>query len=109
MWVDGQGVLHSVALPDPTDVMTGDFLRGLDALLAAERERLSDIVEDAQMRLLAMDWSRVGSSESDVELAPPRDLLNGAVRTPDDVSDAIGRVPERWRLDAVLALGDYID
>lgn len=109
MWVDGQGVLHTVALPDPTDVMTDEFRRGLDSLLAAERARLSDIVEEAQMRLLEMEWSHMGRSESDVESTPPRDLLHGAVHTSDDVSDAIEGVPERWRLDVALALEDYID
>lgn len=109
MWVDGKGVLHTVALPDPTDVMTGEFRRGLDSLLAAERERLSDIVEDVQARLLEMDWSHVNRSESGIEATPPRDLLRGAVRTFDDVSDAIERVQERWRLDVALALEDYID
>lgn len=109
MWVDGQGVLHTVALPDPTDVMTGEFRRGLDALLAAERERLSGIVEEVQIRLLKMDWSHMSRSDSDVESTPPQALLHGAVHTSGDISDAIERVQERWRLDVALALEDYID
>ncbi|MDZ5662305.1 hypothetical protein SFC79_11055 [Nocardioides sp. S-58] len=55
MWVDSNGVLHTVGLPDPADVMTGEFRRGVDALLAAERERLSDMVDEVQTRLLEMD------------------------------------------------------
>lgn len=109
MWVDGKGVLHTVALPDPTDVMTGEFCRGLDSLLVAERERLRGIIEDVQARLLEMDWSHMNRSEVDVDSTPPRELLHGAVQTSDDVSDAIERVPERWRLDVALALEDYID
>lgn len=109
MWVDGKGVLHTVALPDPTDVMAGEFCRGLDSLLVDEREHLRDIVEDVQTRLLEMDWSHMNRSEFDVESTPPRDLLHGAVQTSVDVSDAIERVQERWRLDVALALEDYID
>ncbi|NPD05998.1 hypothetical protein HN031_15050 [Nocardioides sp. zg-1308] len=108
MWVDSNGVLHTVGLPDPADVMTGEFRRGVDALLAAERERLSDMVDEVQTRLLEMDWSHL-RSECDVESTPPPNLLHGAVQTSDDVSDAIERVQERWRLDVALALEDYID
>lgn len=29
MWLDGERVLHTVALPDPTERMTGELCRGL--------------------------------------------------------------------------------
>ena len=44
-----------------------------------------------------------------VGLTPPAKILRRSIRDAEDVLVAIGRVDERWRLDAILALEDYID
>lgn len=109
MWVDDDNVLHTVALPTPTDVMTDGFRRGMDSLIFRDRERLRDLVDDAQDRLLKADWSHLERSESFIGVPPPVDLLDGPARTTSDVALALASVDERWRLDVALALEDYLD
>jgi hypothetical protein len=41
-------------------------------------------------------------------VAAPRGLLRGAVSTVQGLRDQLERMLPRWRLDAVLALGDYL-
>jgi len=43
--VDEEGVDHTVALLDPTRVMTADFQVSLDALVAGDRHALRVIVQ----------------------------------------------------------------
>jgi hypothetical protein len=44
-----------------------------------------------------------------VGLPPPRKILRGSVEDMADLMAALERVDQRWRLDAILALQDYID
>jgi hypothetical protein len=43
-----------------------------------------------------------------VALAQPVEIANGDVRVPDDVQRASRQIRERWRLDAAMALGEYL-
>jgi len=89
--------------------MAHEFREGLDSLVLGEHKGLQDLVEEAELRLLRADWSHLTRSDAYVEMTPPADLLQGAVKTLRNLVDAIERVDERWRLDAVLAIEDYID
>jgi hypothetical protein len=109
MWIDDDGVTHTVALPDPTRVMSDDFRASLDALVAGDRDALRVIVEHAEMRAHEADWSDLVGSEIHVAAPAPVDLLQGRLATPDDVAHAIDQVVPRWRLDVILALDDYLD
>lgn len=55
--IDDDGVLRTVALPDPTDVMTEQFRVGLDSIIAIHRDPLRELVESALMRVYQRDWS----------------------------------------------------
>lgn len=112
MWIDDDGVAHTVALPDPTHVMTDDFRASLDALADADRGRVREILELAEMRVLEADLShlkRPGRDAESREAAAPVGLLRGRVATPEDLARLIAQVELRWRLDAIMALFDYVD
>ena len=110
MWIDAVGVLHTVALPDPTNVMTDEFRSSLDALAASQGASLRAVVDEAQARIFERDWSGLLRSQDDLTaVSPPRELLRGDISDLQDFADAITRVEAEWRLDAVLALDDYID
>lgn len=109
MWIDDEGVAHSVALPDPAHVMTGNFRSSLDTIAAADGDALRSIVKRAEARAYGADWSDLDRSKLHVGAPPPAELLQGRVTSPEDVDRAIFKVAPRWRLDAILALDDYLD
>jgi hypothetical protein len=109
VWIDGDGVAHTVALPDPTRVMSEDFHESLDALAARDRPALRLVVKRAEVRAYEADWSDLRGSEIHVRAAAPVGPLRGRVVSPDDLAHAIDRVVPRWRLDTILALDDYLD
>jgi hypothetical protein len=109
VWIDDDGVLHTVALPDPTDVMTVEFRVGLDSITGVRRDALRALIEDAQMRVFETTWSHLPRTEDYVGAAPPTGLLRGEVMAPEDVARVIDDVEARWRLDAIEALDDYIE
>ena len=108
MWIDDEGLTHTVALPDPSRLMADDFRTSLDTIAARDRAALRDIVERAESRASQADWSDLRGSEIHVGAPAPSDLLHGRVITREDVARALDRVAPRWRLDAILALDDYL-
>lgn len=100
--------MHSVSLPDPTEAMDAEFLGGLNALPESDRSGLVLIIEEAQKRLFAADLSRLARSDSYVAASPPFGVLHGRVASPADIAAAIDRVDLRWRLDAIMALDEYL-
>lgn len=97
-------------MPDPTRVMTEEFRSHLERLLSqGAHEELRDAVEEAQDRVFG-DGLRMTDSEPAYEgKAPPTGLLRDPVESVEDLALAIERVDLRWRLDAILALDDFID
>ena len=57
MWIDDDGVTHTAALPDPSDVMSEEFRTGLDALVVAHRLDVADVLQQAEARLVGQDLS----------------------------------------------------
>lgn len=109
MWIDVAGVAHTVALPNPTDVMSSEFREALDALPAVEREALRDEVERWEEERYRAGWQGFAVSSDLVGAAPPMALLEGRVQAVVDVEAAVERVAPQWRLDVLMALGDYLD
>ena len=110
MWVDDRGVCHTVALPDPTELMSEPFRQSLDQLMLQGQEELDGAIETEEIRFFE---ERIGASASASEeavfvaAAPPIALLAEPVETVDDLRQLIRGIDERWRLDALLALDDY--
>jgi hypothetical protein len=112
MWVDEEGVAHTVALPKPQQLMTTSFRRARDELLHSHRTRLDELLAEAEDALLTE--GALAPDEPEVRAhfegrPPPVKVLRGEPETPEDLAEAIGQVEARWRLDAVLALQDYVD
>ncbi|RYV49792.1 hypothetical protein [Pengzhenrongella frigida] len=109
MWIDDAGVLKTVALPDPTAPMTSGFRDGLDVLIAQRRTDLRTTLDLAEERVFDSDWSNLPKDCVYVASPPPIGLLRGAIVTPEDVARVIAEVSPRWRLDAIMAIADYVD
>lgn len=107
--IDGDGVLRTVALPDPTDVMTEQFRVGLDSIIAIHRDPLRELVESALMRVYQRGWSHQRRQKATSGRLHLPDVLQDEVMAPEDVARAIDEVESRWRLDAISALEDYIE
>lgn len=112
MWIDEDGVAHTVAIPEPADLMSDDFRRDLDSLVAGRRSEVEHVLEAAQTGIFEQDLPAVVGLDGDIEFegtpAPP-ELLIGELVTVHDLASALERTDLRWRLDAVLAIEDYID
>lgn len=112
MWVDDEGVAHTVALPKPRQLMTKSFRRALGALVDSHGARLDELLAEAEDTLLA--GGALTPDEPEVRVIfegrpPPAKILHGEPKSPEAVAEAVGQVDTRWRLDVVLALQDYVD
>jgi len=112
MWVDDNGTCHSVALPRPTELMTAGFRNTFDQLLGNQPESVSDALAEEEGRFFeeqaVVEVS--GSGEPDFEgVAPPMGLLDGTVEAIAELRACIQGVDRRWRLDALMALDDYVE
>jgi len=107
MWVDDDGVCHTVAVPDPTVLMSVAFRESLDRLLATAQEEVVKAVEMEEARFYALDSHAKDDEAAFVGVAPP-EVLTEPVSTVADLTSLLGRVDYRWRLDALVAIDDYL-
>jgi hypothetical protein len=109
MWVDDDGVCHTVALPDPTVLMSDAFRESLDRLLMTEQEEVAKAVEMEEARFYE-GASRSHGTESEAEFVGvvPPEVLTEPVASVADLTSLLGRLDYRWRLDALVALDDYL-
>jgi hypothetical protein len=109
VWVDDEGVYHTVALPDPTVLMSEPFRESLDRLLATTHDEVAKAIETEEMRFYAGGpGSRGKDNEAEfVGVAPP-EMLTEPVRSIADLVSLLGGLDDRWRLDALAALDDYV-
>ena len=89
--------------------MSEAFRESLDRLLATAQEEVARTVEMEEARFYK---SAPGSHGNDDEaefvgVAPP-EVLTEPVRTVGDLTMLLGRLDSRWRLDALVALDDYL-
>jgi hypothetical protein len=112
MWIDAEGVAHTVALPNPVDVMSPEFRASFDLLLANDPDGVDAVLGRAEELFFEEDLPALPDPEKESAfeaLAPPTPLIEQVVRTADDVSAAVERADWRWRLDLICALIDYVD
>jgi hypothetical protein len=106
--MDEGGVAHAVALPDPTQLMSGLFRASLDALVSMRHDEVLELLERVQEETYEQRWS-IPVDPAYEHASPPQGLLDVEVWAEDDLEAALKGVDLRWRLDAVLALDDYVD
>ena len=112
MWLDDHGVCHTVALPDPTELMSGHFRKSLDELLARGIDEVAELVEAEEIRFYEQKAERFPSQFDEthfVGVVPPEPLLVEPMRTVQDLRRLIREIDDRWRLDALVAVTDYVD
>lgn len=112
VWVDEQGVAHTVALPKPKQVMTKSFRHSVDFLLRTERAQVETVLAAAEEAIFEHGPGEQidPSTEAEFEGLPPqRKILDGVLAEAKDLRSAIDAVDLRWPLDVVLALQDYVD
>ena len=109
MWVDDEGVCHTIALPDPTVLMSEAFRESLDQLLGTARNEVARTVEVEEARFYEeAPGSHDKDSEAEFVGAAPPELLTEPVTTVAELESLLGRLDSRWRLDALVALDDYL-
>ena len=107
MWMDERGVAHTVALPNPAEVMSHRFRASLDVLVSRRQAEVAGVLE----RLENGIYEKVSSVPVDgayERRSPPRSLLDDQVWSEQELEAALEQVDLRWRLDALLAVGEYI-
>jgi hypothetical protein len=112
MWVDTVGVAHTVAVLDPATLMDPVFRAALAALAEHASDDILELLEELEMAV----YDDVAVSKQDPEIEelfehvpPPKELLTGTVTSPAALRKAIEGTDPRWRLDAIAAIGDFLD
>ena len=112
MWVDVDGVCHTVAQPNPTELMSDVFRRSLERLVDESAEELAALLSSEENSFILEERRR---SPSDVEelafqgARPPLGLLVAAVESVDELRSRVLEIDRRWRLDLITALDDWVD
>jgi len=109
MWVAEDGVQRTIALPDPSDVLSEEGLSTFAVLVsAADRDELELWIDD---RLLALHDATFKPDPDGVfvERVPAAGMLDGDLSTYEGLGAALDDVDPRWQVDLLLALHDLID
>lgn len=106
MWVTADGIIHSVALPEPERVLGPVAARSWAELSAGTPvEPLSDLLESHEGEIFELELSPDTDAEFFEEI-PPAGIFDMEFASLDELSDAIRSVDTRWRIDVVSALTD---
>ena len=113
MWRTEDGRLHTVALPDPTQVFIRDALAGAEAVLRdlgpdEAREFAEELQDEAS---LAVDVVPLDQDEERqfADAAPPLELVSEVAEDEEHLRRLVSEIDRRWRLDVAFALEDLID
>ena len=111
VWIDGAGVFHTVALPDPRHIMTVQFVGALDRMIEQDLDATNDVVASAEDKFYETELGREFPGEESLfeAMQPPSGLLDAAPTDADGLKRIIDAVDRRWRLDVIIALTDYLD
>ena len=111
MWVDDQGVCHTVALPEPTELMSEVFLQSLNQLVSRGQEDVAEAIFSDQLRFYEERTKLLVPDSNEAEfvgLSPPVDLLAAPFETLAELRRLLYEIDDRWRLDALAAIEDYL-
>lgn len=113
MWRSADGVLHTVALPDPRTAFSARALPDVESMIEAlDDERFQDALEDAEQELVEYWSSRAVDPEAEApfDAAPvPPGTFDASVADSAELLGALRRIEPRWRLDVLMALQDLLD
>lgn len=111
MWVDADGVGHTVALPDPASAMSPETVASLDALSEDERERVLKALDDYYWNdYIAGSRSEMIAAGLAPEGVPlPDGFLGGVIKSANDALAAVKATEAAWRIDVLEAIRDYLE
>lgn len=111
MWVDEKGVYHTISLPEPEYLMSPGFQESLHRLTAADRVNVLNMLEEEKTRFLEREPAHPAGDDEDefIEAIPPDGLLAERFDTTSELRALLQRIDERWRLDALFVLDEYVD
>jgi len=92
--------------------MTDEFRLSLDLLASSEADAVKSLILEAEEAIFDGGAAGLVASEAEAEyeaVPVPADLMDGSLTTLVDLQSAIEGTSLRWRLDVVLALGDYLN
>lgn len=109
MWLTADRVIHTVALPNPEEVLGPIAARCWAELIATTpAESLSARLESRAEEIYDLELSADTDSEF-FEAAPPIGVFDVEFTSLDEFNDAIRAIETRWRIDVVGALMDLND
>lgn len=113
MWIDPDGVGHTVALPDPREAFAPALLGAVVAADQAELDRLTDLVDEL-FAALYRDLEHATPSDRLREVVIPEGTIrdagsSDALTLVERVRAALLAVPDDFRLDALVATEDLLD
>ena len=111
MWVDAEGVCHTVALPEPAELMSVGFRASLDRLVSTQADEVTEMISSLEDGFYAEQLARHSADVDEkpfVGKPPPAGLLHDAFGSLDELVAQVHAVDRRWRLDVLLALDDYL-
>jgi hypothetical protein len=111
MWVDADGVTHTVALPDPSSAMSATTIAALNALSGDERVRVLGVLDDYYWNdYIANSRSEIIASHLAPEGAPlPDGFLAGPIRSAEEALALVKSTEPAWRIDVLEAIQDYLE
>jgi hypothetical protein len=109
MWVTDDGRQHVLALPDPSDVLTGSALASFAQLLAHDdREALALLLDDRLLELSDAGFAP-DPDGAFVERAPAEGMLDGDLSTRESLLAALAPIDPRWQVDLLVSLHRLIE
>jgi hypothetical protein len=109
MWLTADRIIHTVALPNPEEVLGPVAARCWAELIArTPAESLADRLESHEEEIYDLELSADSDSEF-FEATPPVGVFDVEFTSLDELNDAIRAVETRWRIDVVAALTDLND
>jgi hypothetical protein len=112
VWVTADGVLHTVSLPDPAVIMSPEFEASVKAIGASRSKALARALEQEADVIYSEAIAAAGEADDEpgfVRAIPPRGLLADPVGSVEDIHRVIRSTDRRWRLDAIMAIGDLCE
>ena len=112
MWISEDGRINTVALPEPTDIMTTDFATASRVVWSQSKRRARrKWIDELEESSLADAISHQPSTDEPIfsGMTPPRELLSGSPESLADIANAVRAVERRWQVDATMALIDHLD
>lgn len=110
MWRTEDGVVHTAAVADPTELFTVDALAALRSLYEGmDAEELQELLESLIVQVIEESAAPTYVAEDElpfVASTPIRVLFSALVLTRADLRAAVATADWRWRLDLVTAMDD---